>query len=263
MTRRDFTERDIHMALDNELPEEERVEFAAWLDANPEMKAKSARFGADRQRLRDSFAGVLDEETPDRLTRLVTGEASSSTATAPRWRMAAAAAVLLALGAGGGYLAGMDGLGLEPHAEEQLAEGAIAAHTLYSAEQRHAVEVGADDKDHLLGWLSNRLGVTLVAPDLTADGLHLVGGRLLPAGQKSAAMLLYEDAKGDRVSIYVTTEGAEKSWGVYDDKSGGASAVYWLDDGWGCAVVGTLPREQLVDVGKKAYRQMLAGAGMT
>jgi anti-sigma factor RsiW len=75
-------------------------------------------------------------------------------------------------------------------------------------------------------------------------------------------MLLYEDAKGDRISIYVTAEGAEKAKGIYSDEAGEASAIYWLDKGWGCAVVGTLPREQLLDVGRKAYRQLLAGAGM-
>ena len=52
MSRREFTERDIHMALDGELPEEERADYEAWLDANPEMKARSVRFEADRTRLR-------------------------------------------------------------------------------------------------------------------------------------------------------------------------------------------------------------------
>jgi anti-sigma factor RsiW len=262
MSQRDFTERDIHMALDGELPEEERAEFKAWLDANPEMKARSQRFEADRARLRDTFAGVLDERVPDGLSRIVTGEAKKSSTAAPRWRMAAAAALLLAIGAGGGYLAGIDGLGLEAQAEDELAEEAIAAHTIYSAEQRHAVEVGANDKDHLLGWLSKRLGLTLIAPDLTAEGFELVGGRLLPAGQKTAAHLLYEDAKGNRISIYVTAEGEEKAKGIYKDENGAASAIYWLDKGWGCAVVGTLRQDQLLDVGRKAYRQLLAGAGM-
>ena len=262
MSRRDFTERDIHMALDGELPSEERADYENWLETNPEMKARSARFDADRARLRETFAGVLDERLPARLTELVTGKAARPAASTQRWRMAAAAAILLALGAGSGYLAGIGGLGLEAQAEDELTENAITAHTIYAAEQRHAVEVGADDKDHLLGWLSKRLGVTLIAPDLTADGFQLVGGRLLPAGHTSAAMLLYEDANGNRISIYVTTEGAEKAWGVYEQESGGASAVYWLDKGWGCAVVGTLPQEKLLEVGKKAYRQMLTGAGM-
>lgn len=262
MSRRDFTDRDIHMALDGELPDEERVDYQAWLDANPEMKARSVRFEADRARLRDAFADVLDESAPDRLTKVVTGEARRAGVGSPRWRMAAAAALLLALGAGGGYLAGVDRLGLQAQAEDELAEEAIAAHTIYAAEQRHAVEVGADDKDHLLGWLSNRVGLTLIAPDLRAEGFELVGGRLLPAGQKTAALLLYEDAKANRISIYVTAEGEAKAKGIYKLETGGASAVYWLDKGWGCAVVGTLPQEQLLDVGRKAYRQLLAGAGM-
>ena len=262
MSRRDFIERDIHMALDGELPEEECAGFQSWLEANPEMKARSLRFEADRARLRDTFAGVLDERVPDRLAGLVRGEAKRPSTGVRGWRMAAAAALLLALGAGGGYLAGVGGLGLEAQAEEELAEEAIAAHTIYAAEQRHAVEVGADDKDHLLGWLSKRLGLTLIAPDLTAEGFELVGGRLLPAGQKTAALLLYEDGRGNRVSIYVTAEGAGKAKGIYRDETGEASAVYWLDKGWGCAVVGALPQEQLLDVGRKAYRQLLAGAGM-
>ena len=59
MIRRDFSERDIHMAIDGELPADERAAYDAWLDANPEMKARSARFTADREALRSAFAGVL------------------------------------------------------------------------------------------------------------------------------------------------------------------------------------------------------------
>ncbi|MCX7304631.1 MAG: anti-sigma factor [Hyphomicrobiales bacterium] len=262
MTRRDFSERDIHLALDGELPDEDRRDFEAWLEATPDMKARSLRFEADRARLREAFAGVLEERVPDRLAMRAAGEAPAPATRVARWRFAAAAAVFLALGAGGGYLAGVEAIGIEPQAEDELAEEAIAAHTIYAAEQRHAVEVGADDKDHLLAWLSKRVGLTLVAPDLAAEGFHLVGGRLLPAGQKTAGLLLYEDAGSNRISIYVTAEGDEKSKGVYKHETGGASAVYWLDDGWGCAIVGTLPQDRLVDVGRKAYRQLLAGAGM-
>jgi len=261
MSRRDFTERDIHLALDGELPDEDRADFEAWLQATPEMKARSSRFEADRNLLRQTFAGVLEEPVPVRLSTGA-GQRTSPSARGQSWRYAAAAALFLALGASGGYFAGVRGIGLEAHADDELAEEAIAAHTIYAAERRHAVEVGADDKDHLLAWLSKRVGVTLVAPDLQAEGFHLVGGRLLPAGQKTAGMLLYEDAKGDRVSIYVTAEGEGKSKGIYKLETGGASAVYWLDEGWGCAVVGTLPQDQLLDVGRKAYRQLLDGAGM-
>jgi anti-sigma factor RsiW len=73
MTRRDFSERDIHMALDGELPGEERMAYDAWLDANPEMKAKSARYVADRAALSAAFAGVMDEPVPARLRKALLG----------------------------------------------------------------------------------------------------------------------------------------------------------------------------------------------
>ena len=113
----------------------------------------------------------------------------------------------------------------------------------------------------LLGWLSNRIGLTLVAPDLTGDGFELVGGRLLPAGKKSAALLLYEDANGNRISVFVTAAGAAPAKGTYQVASSGPSAVYWLEDGYACAIVGTLPHAQLSRVASSAYRQLLVGAG--
>lgn len=260
MSRRDFSERDIHMALDGELPGEERMAYEAWLETNPEMKAKSARFIADRAAIRAAFAGVLEEPVPARLKQAVLGDAQTRVAARQsRWWLAAAAAAVLAVGGLGGYFAGIDRIGHENGAEDLLAEQAIAAHVIYAAEQRHAVEVPASDKEHLQTWLSNRVGLKLVAPDLVAEGFQLVGGRLLPAGQGKAAMLLYEDAKGERVSLFVTAESAEKSKGTYTAEADGPEAVYWLDKGYGCAVVGSLPRERLAAVAKSAYGQLLAG----
>ncbi|TIV76865.1 MAG: anti-sigma factor, partial [Mesorhizobium sp.] len=110
MTRRDFSERDIHMALDGELPGEERMAYEAWLEANPEMKARAARFVADRAALRAAFAGVLDEPVPARLKQAVFGEAPArTTAWRARWWLSAAAAAVLVIGGLAGYVAGIDG----------------------------------------------------------------------------------------------------------------------------------------------------------
>ena len=260
MTRRDFTDRDIHMALDGELPGEERMAYDAWLEANPEMKAKSARYIADRAALRAALAGVMDEPVPARLRQAVLGEAPARTpAWRSRWWLSAAAAAVLMVGGFGGYLAGIDGIG-RSESDDQLAEQAIAAHLIYAAEKRHAVEVPASDKDHLQTWLSNRVGLKLVAPDLAAEGFALVGGRLLPAGERGkAAMLLYEDAKGERISLFVTAESSQTTKGTYTAEADGPEAVYWLDKGYGCAVVGSLPPERLSEVAKSAYGQLLAG----
>jgi len=261
MTRRDFSERDIHMALDGELPGEERMAYDAWLEANPEMRARSVRYMADRAALRATFAGVMEEPVPARLRQAVLGEAPvKAPAWRSRWWLSAAAAVVLAVGGLGGYVAGIDGFGRDEGIDDQLAEQAIAAHVIYAAEKRHAVEVPASDKDHLQTWLSNRIGLKLVAPDLAAQGFELIGGRLLPAGERGkAAMLLYQDAGGERISLFVTAESSEASNGTYAAQADGPEAVYWLDKGYGCAVVGSLPAAQLSIVAKSAYQQLMMG----
>jgi anti-sigma factor RsiW len=264
MTGRDFSERDIHMALDGELPAEERAAYELWLSANPEMAARSARYAADTEALRAGFASVLDEPVPPRLTRLVFGDSAPGAGRAgsrpgSRWWMAAAAAILLAVGGAAGYVAGTAGIGLKDDAQDQLAEEAIAAHVIYAAEKRHAVDVPASDKDHMETWLSNRIGLKLVTPDLAPEGFHLIGGRLLPAGQNKAAMLLYEDQDGNRLSMFITAEPAASGKGAYAEGSSGPRAIYWLDKGYGCAIVGTLPGRRLNDVASSAYRQLVAG----
>jgi anti-sigma factor RsiW len=234
--------------------------YDLWLLANPEMAARGARYAADSEALRAAFAGVLDEPVPPRLAKTLLGDAGSRRHALPsRWWLAAAAAVLLVVGGGAGYLAGTRGIGVEDANEDRLAEEAIAAHVVYAAEKRHAVEVPASDKDHMETWLSNRVGLKLVTPDLAPEGFHLVGGRLLPAGSHKAAMLLYEDATGNRVSMFITAETAARGKGTYSEGAGSPHAVYWLDKGYGCAVVGTMPGALLNAVATSAYKQLVAG----
>lgn len=261
MTRNDFSERDIHLALDGELPADERQAYEAWLGANPELQAKQRRYAADRNALRDAYARILDEPVSARFNHIVLGDMprpASALPRSPRW-LAAAAALLLAVGGIGGYAAGMR-LGVsEETAEDRLAETAIAAHAVYAAEKEHAVEVSAGRKEHLQSWLSARVGLRLVAPDLSDEGFEFVGGRLLPAGEGKAAMFLYENDAGRRVSVFVTAEAPGTSKGTYKEAEDGPRAVYWLDKGYGCAVVGELPQAQLSTVAKSAYQQLMMG----
>lgn len=262
MNARAFSERDIHLALDGELPEDERAAFHAWLEANPDMKARSQRYATDNAVLRGIFDGVLDEPVPARLESAVNGDPPSRKPASQRWRMAAAAAVLLLLGGMGGYFLGATGLG-DSESDDRMAELAISAHQTFAADQTRPVEVDGTDKAYLTGWLSKRTGLKLVAPDLSSYGFHLLGGRLVPAGTSTAALLLYTDDKGNRISVYVTTEGTERTKGTYVLEGGGPQAIYWQDEGYGCAIVGTLPSDVLGVVAKDAYRQLLAGAGIT
>ena len=260
MNRRDFTIRDIHMALDGEMPAEDREGYETWLAANPDMKAMSARFAADRARLQSAFEPVLKESVPDRLVKTLSGtvpEGSKRLAAQIPWKPALAACLVLA-SAAIGYYAGLSRERLGA-GDAAVVERALQAHVMYSAEKLHVVEVGADQKDHLVGWLSKRVGTPLVAPDLTAEGFQLVGGRLLPAAEKPAAQFMYQDRAGTRISLYVSpdTGKAETGFQLYEED--GARAFYWLDDGFCYAVAGGVPEKTLLDIANAAYRQLLEG----
>src|SRR6202008_1834129 len=99
------------------------------------------------------------------------------------------AAGWIALGIGLGGLGGWQlharGAVTPPQAEVPgFVKRAAGPAPVYSPEVRHPVEVGADKEQHLVAWLSKRLGAQLRAPKLEALGYSLVGGRLLPGDNR-------------------------------------------------------------------------------
>ena len=78
---------------------------------------------------------------------------------------------------------------------------ALGAHRLYIAEVRHPIEVTAGEQ-HLVPWLSRRVGTTLRTPDLASFSLKLLGGRLLPGPNGPAALFMYEGPTGERYTFY-------------------------------------------------------------
>ncbi len=99
---------------------------------------------------------------------------------------------------------------------------------------------------------SKRLGRAVTTPDLTAYGFRLMGGRLLPAGSESAAMLMYDDDQGTRLTLFVKTdEKAETSFQFVEED--GISAFFWRDAGLGYVVSAEAPRERLMQVATAVY----------
>lgn len=257
----EFTERDIHLAMDGELPAERLDDFDNWLDANPDMKIKAARFDADRQRLQTALGAVAYEPVPAKLTQAILGEGSDALGMRGWWRGAIAAGLIVAAAAGGYALGVAGGPARIVGASDPVAERAVTAHRIYSAEKLHVVEVGADQKDHLVGWLSKRVGTALTAPDLAPEGFSLVGGRLLPSGEKVAAQFMYQDYSGNRISLYVTQAAGTNETGFRLFENADARAFYWLDGGFGYAIAGAVPEATMEAVARAAYRQLLPGAG--
>jgi anti-sigma factor RsiW len=260
MSARQFSTNDIHLALDGELSADERADFERWLEAHPDMRALSARYERDRSALAAALAPVLDEPVPQKLKSAAEGEVRLRRSWPFLFRSAAAAVVLVAIGGIGGYLLATSGWMRGAEEGEQFADDAIMAFVTYAADQPHAVEVSGDDKAYLDTWLSQRIGVKLVAPDLDAKGFTLLGGRVLTAGRDVAALLVYKDAASNQLSIYVSGAGGARARGTYVAEEGGPTAIYWVDPRWGCAIVGAMPPDRLAEVARTAWDQMKASA---
>jgi len=167
----------------------------------------------------------------------------------------AAAVALLAVGGAGGYVAArLDGAATAP---ARFAQNALSAYATYVVEVAHPVEVEAARADHLTQWLSKRLGHPIKAPDFAASGFRLMGGRLLPSDSGPAALFMYEDDLGRRVTLYVTpgAKGGETAFRFIE--SGTTQSFYWIDGELSCAVTGDIPREVLRQIAVAAYDQLI------
>jgi anti-sigma factor RsiW len=252
--------RDTLMAYaDGQLDAAGRQAVEAHLAANPESAAEIALFQRQTDAIKTLFGPAGAEAVPVRLKpRRIAAEIGHRHSRS--WGWAAAAIVLVGLGLGAGWFA-RPVLEARPASATLIAD-AINAHTVYVAENRHAVEVASADSEHLSTWLSNRLDTTLGMPDLTAEGFALVGGRLLPGEPDiggRAAQLMYENAAKDRITIYVTSalpDGAPAyQFASYD----GAEAFYWANARITCTVVGTLPEDRMKAVAGAVYTQLTEG----
>ena len=96
----------------------------------------------------------------------------------------------------------------------------------------------------------------VAAPDLSAAGYELVGGRLLPAVAGPAAQFMYETMAGERLTLYVRTSsgGRETAFRFVEDD--GISAFYWLDGPLGYALIAANPRDALLPVARTVYEQL-------
>jgi anti-sigma factor RsiW len=239
MTNQDHTagrpvDRDELQALsayvDKELPEDERAAVAERLANDPASEATVAAYRAQDNALRVLFADRSEPQVvvmrPQRRNRYLM------------------AACWLVAGVACGYLMHM----LVPSLEDErprFAQRADVAYAVYAPEQRHAVEVAASQQDHLVNWLSKRLNRTLTIPSLAEYGFQLVGGRLLPGEDGPAAQFMYQNAAGERLTLYMTTVTRNDSKRIRVLRDGPRNTFYWANDRVGYALSGQIGEAKL------------------
>ena len=257
-TGRPVSQEDLHAYVDERLEPARRLEVEGYLEGHPEIAETIAADIEVRQGLRAAMGARIADPLPPELdvTRLIEQRLQRRRSA---WRIAAMVALALGAGAGAGWTLHAPA---PPPSRPELAvsllkQQTIASYAVYAADQRHPIEVSGDQTAHLTAWLSRRLDRDVTIPDLSAAGYHLMGGRLLATEKgNAAALLMYENAEGDRVALVLRPMAPDLAAKQTDVSNGRINGCVWIADGMGYGVVGTVPDEKLDQVSGAIHSQL-------
>ena len=266
------SEDELHALVDERLSAQQQAELRRRLLSDPQASATVDAFGAQRAALRGLYASALHEPVPASLTRAGAGADRRRQTAEQAWRLGGiAAAVTLAFGLGWLSHDRVDVAVLSRNAargaqlaqsDQQFVRQASLAHAVYAPEVRHPVEVTVAQQEHLVQWLSKRLGRPLKVPQLAPLGYELVGGRLLPGDSGARAQFMFQNAAGARITLYLGSVDASQAAGRAQETAfrfaaqGAVNSFYWMDQGFGYALAAELPREELQRLAQLVYQQL-------
>lgn len=250
--------------LDGQLPEAEVEEINAILAGDDEARVVyeklklGSEFGArafDRM-LQDPIPLDLvrnikeagrNEDDPSKLgfAAVPAAEISANRRSA-FWPQALAASLVIFLAGGAaGYLISEQKQTSFQAASNQFApartwlDDVAEYHRIYSRQARHLVEVPASESGHIVDWLSASTGVPFALPDLSAQKLTFEGARLLVAGGKPTAQLLYRDAENEIFAIcFLQSEPVEGTTPLAESMRNDIGLVTWQKGKASYVVVG-------------------------
>jgi anti-sigma factor RsiW len=251
---RPIQEDDLHAYVDDRLDPARRRDVEAHLQANPDLQHRVDQWRQQAQDLRSALAFKQHEPVP---TSLHLGRLMEQRAARQRrgwfgtpWRVAAGMLLMLGLGAGAGWTA----RGTQRMGEvARLGMEAAAAHSVFTADPTRPIEIGPENRGELVAWISRKLHRPVSVPDLSAQGYRLVGGRVLSTMIGAAAMLVYDDDQGGRITIFVQPMRSNVA-PMQPVSSGSVNGYAWIDAhmGYGVIASGDASTQVLADQVRQA-----------
>ncbi|MFY0727936.1 anti-sigma factor family protein [Pseudomonas sp. NFX15] len=227
------SERDLHAYVDHQLSDADRRLVETYLANNPDVDAQIRAWQRDAQQLRAALGGALQQPANPDLDPVVIRQRLKRQS---RRHLASAAVLLIAVSVGGfsGWQAREMTLlsSAAPMADAMQAYRLIAQQGLLPAD--YTVDGGGD----MQGWLDRYFTQAHRLPDLSQAGFKPVSGRLLSTDQGPAAMVVYENQGGQKISFYVRPPGPKNFLLPRGSRSdGGLQAEYWSGGGYNYAMV--------------------------
>ncbi len=196
--------------LDQELPVDQLEEIRHLIETDPKVAEEFEKLAFANDHALSEFDDFLDGDTSgDLISMIETAELEPRVKPIPvaannnfSFRSMAAGIALLIAGGIGGFVFNEAN---QPEITVAQTTGWLHHvadyHGIYAQQKRHLVEVGADESDHIVGWLSNTTGLPFSIPDISDTGFEFQGARLLVVKGKPVAQLMYKDPTGSVVAI--------------------------------------------------------------
>lgn len=231
MSRLIPSEEELHAYVDERLTPERRREVELYLAANPEQAARIDGWRSDARALRTALAGLVEQPVPARLDPLAVRR-QLKVRRQRRWATAAMLVLALGLGGAGGWQAREASLlaSTPPMAD------AVQAHRLFA--YAPTLDLAVQQPAQLQAWLGAHFQHAARLPDLSAYGFTPVGARLLSNEQGPAALLVFQDAQGERISLFLRSPGEHYARMPRGERVDGTlQASYWSQGEYNYALV--------------------------
>ncbi|WP_242167314.1 MULTISPECIES: anti-sigma factor [unclassified Pseudomonas] len=226
------SERDLHAYVDHQLLDSDRRVLETYLAAHPEVAAQVHAWQQDAQALRASLSGALQQPANPELDPALIRQRIKHQS---RRHLASAAVLLIAISLGG--IGGWHAREATQPAMLPMAD-AMQAFRLFAQDGIMPADYNAQNSGSMQAWLDRYFNQAHRLPDLSQSGFKPVSGRLLTTEQGAAAMVLYEDGQGRRISFYIRPPGPENGFLPRGSRSAdGLQAEYWSGSGYNYAVV--------------------------
>ncbi|QVW21490.1 anti-sigma factor [Pseudomonas hormoni] len=227
------SERDLHAYVDHQLNDDDRRLVETFLAGNVEMSAQVRAWQQDAQQLRAALSGALQQPAnPDLDPTLIRQRLKRQS----RRHLASAAVLLIAVSIGG--ISGWQAREMTLISAAAPMADAMQAYRLFAQQGMLPADYKVSDDGDMQGWLDRYFTQAHRLPDLSGAGFKPVSGRLLSTEQGPAAMVVYEDPSGHKVSFYVRPPGPKNFLLPRGSRSDGElQAEYWSGGGYNYAMV--------------------------
>jgi len=230
--------------LDSELNREQMEEVRSCLVKDSDAQDMLKDYQWQREQLHRVYDPVIEQPVPNYLQTKRAGGL-------PAWGQVAAGVMIFILGFASAWQ--FKSSDIDFSSTQAKVRGALNAHELYTKERLHVVEVKSDVK-HLMPWLSARVGRKLIAPEYEGLGYVFLGGRLLTEGAIPAALLIYQDGLGNKVSLYISNSAYDAEGASY--KKDQLNSFIWRNKQSTFILVGELAVDKLKNLATMTNHQV-------